>query len=377
MKIENKRLAAIIGCAVVVGAIIGVGGYILISPKTSTVSLSSGIPPVSTTSSIIVTNSSSSAGASTSAGNNSSTPAPVDMSDWKMYTNYELGFSFEYPPDLKVDTSNPAAVELTFPSSYFSTALTENDIFSVTVSATCTPQASYSDKGGDIPAQSVNVNGFTFEKSTQSGAGAGSYDDISIYQANNNDACYEIRYAAHGPNGAGAYTTDPSQAISLETAFGNDVANVRAIVDSMLSTFAFINTPAGQSEASYSAQQSQQAAGQSGSSGSSPTSGIINLSSISSSTVSVGSSVTLNGSGFLGHDTIVWISNGSVNGVLWGGMPTSDTSITSVIPVRACTQYTGASGVECPSYLILSPGTYTVSVANQNGTTDQTYIRIQ
>jgi hypothetical protein len=86
--------------------------------------------------------------------------------------------------------------------------------------------------------------------------------------------------------------------------------------------------------------------------------------------------LVLTGTGFSGSNTIVWISNGSVQGVLWSGSSSSDTSISATVPPQACTQNI-ASGATCPSYLILNPGVYTVDVVDQNGTTDQSYIRIQ
>ncbi len=113
------------------------------------------------------------------------------------------------------------------------------------------------------------------------------------------------------------------------------------------------------------------------SAGSSSSAIAINLSAVSPNPISVGGNLVLTGSGFFGNDTLVWISNGSVQGVLWEGPSSSDTSINAAVPFQACTQDEGNTGLQCPSYLVLSPGIYTVSVSNQNGTTDQVYVRIQ
>jgi len=367
MNQQSRMLLTVVIAALIIGVLLGIGGYYLGSRTStnsvSTVPISSDITPVSTTSSVIVGNQSTSTLAATS-----TSPAPVDMSDWKTYSNYELGFSFQYPPDLSVDTSNPSAVTLTFPSTYFSTVMTDSDVFSVTVSATCTPEQSFSDKTGIVPSQSTNIGGVTFTEYTQEGAGAGSHDDSMIYTTNNNNVCYTIEYHSHGPNSADAFAGNQSQINTIEASHENDAANIQNIINSIISTFAFINTPAGENEADYSTQQS--AAG----------TGLINLAAVSTSTVSVGGNLTLTGSGFSGNgatSTLVWISNGSVQGILWSGVSSSDTSITATIPTQVCTQNIGDSGATCPAYLILNPGIYTVSVSNQNGTTDPLYIHIQ
>jgi hypothetical protein len=149
----------------------------------------------------------------------------------------------------------------------------------------------------------------------------------------------------------------------------------------MIQSFAFVNTGAGENEAFYSPNMAGQAAGSggsaSGSSAGAAGNGSITIATVSPIPVSVGGNLTISGSGFSGHDTIVWISNGTVNGVLWGGMPQGDSLITATVPPQACTQYVGASGMACPSYLIINPGIYTLSVSNENGTTDPVYIKVQ
>lgn len=352
MNQQSRMLLIIVVVALAVGAVLGASGYYLgshtalhttLTMITSTSSQDTAdITPISTTSSVFVGGEAT----STSMISDSSSTVSVDMSNWKTYSSYELGFSFQYPPDLNIDTSNPSAVTLTFPSAYFSTAMTENSTFTVAVSSTCTPEQSLDANGSSISPQTTTIGGISFSE----------YNG-SIYQGNNNGVCYTIQSTLNGIN-------------------ATDTANIQAIVSDIVSTFAFISTPAGQNESSYSAQS----AASSGSNSSTGT-GLINLAAVSSSTISIGGSLTLTGSGFLGtvnsgvNNTTIWISNGSVQGALWSGVSSSDTSITTIIPTQACTQ--NLAGSACPSYLILSPGIYTVSVSNQNGTTDPIYIRIQ
>jgi hypothetical protein len=377
MNQQKKNLSVAVTLAVIAGAVFGALGYYVIarsfpaSPtnvfSTSTIS---SISPISSTSSVTADISSSSSSNQSPVSTSSSIPVPVDMSSWQTYTNYELGFSIQYPPDLTLDTSNPYSIVLSFPATYFSTTMKDSDSISVEVSATCTPVQSYSDKTGEgtIPAQSAIINGIVFTKNSQYSLGAGSHDDVDIYDAYNNSACYRITSASHGVNSASVYVTDSSQIAAMDVAHSSDAANVAAIAQAVISTFNFATTPAGENEADYAAQSTQQSISTS----------TINMRAISPNAISVGGQLALTGSAFSGHDTIIWISNGSVQGVLWGGMPTSDTLITTSVPTQVCTQYVGASGAPCPSYLVLSPGIYTVTVSNQNGTTNPPlYIRIQ
>lgn len=59
---------------------------------------------------------------SRSTNNNSSTPIPGDISDWKTYTNEQLGFKFKYPPDWNyrtvTDTSTNSSIQLFSPETY-------------------------------------------------------------------------------------------------------------------------------------------------------------------------------------------------------------------------------------------------------------------
>jgi hypothetical protein len=332
----NNKFSPVMAFAVVAGAILGAGGYYLISSFSANNSSSQIAPgdisPVSTTSSIMVGDSSTTTVATSS---QASAPRPVDMSTWKTYSNYELGFSIQYPPDLTVDVSNPSALVLTFPSSYF-VGSRETSSVSVEISSSCTM----------VPSQAVDLNGISFAKNYQ--------NNVSTYYSDNNGVCYTLAYASDG---------------------ASDATNVDDIANAMLSTFTFISTPAGENEATYSAQQSGQAT-TSVAATSTPVS-IINVTTILPDPATIGGNIAINGSGFSGNDTVVWITNGSVRGVLWSGVPISDTLITASVRNQVCTQDVSVSGAPCPSYLIINSGVYTLSVTNQNGTTNPVYIRVQ
>ena len=388
--ISNTALAIL--CGVVVGVLI----YFLFVKSSvvqiDTTSNTSGASVmISTTTqnsngtSVQTTTLSTTSTATNSTENQVSTPyAQVNTSNtssWPTYINDELGFQIKYPSDLIVDTSDPTTFKVTFPKTYFSTQMIDTDIVSISVNATCTPVVSFSDKG-DASSTNVFINGINFVKNTQYDMGAGSHTATSIYDTNNVGSCYRITFQSHGPNDAGVYVGDPATIAAMDAAHVADAAHISNVVNMMLKTFAFATTPNGENEADYPsgvwtpnpAPTSNTSSPTSGS----PTSGAgISITSVSQNPVAVGGTLTVNGQGFSGHDTIVWISNGSVNGVLWGGMPKSDNLISATVPAKACTIYTGASGASCPSYLIISPGIYTLSVANQNGTTDDTYIKVQ
>jgi hypothetical protein len=316
----------------------------------------------------------------------SSSSTAIDTSDWQTFTSYELGFSIQYPPDLTIDTSDPSAFKAAFPrTTYFSTVYADDVSLDVNVNATCTPIIAGSTV---VPTQNVTIGGVDFTKDETSDIGAGNIYDTVLYDALNNGVCYQITVVDHHANGAGLYAgDDQTQIASLTAARDSEYSHVSDIVMAMISSFNFVSTPAGENEADYSASAaanggsgSTGTAGASGAAGSSatpPSTTSIFISTVSPTTLSVGDKLTIIGQGFSGHDTLVQISNGSVQGVLWGGMPMSDTAISATIPAQVCTVYVGASGATCPSYLILNPGTYTVDVSNQNGTTDTSYISIQ
>lgn len=110
------------------------------------------------------------------------------------------------------------------------------------------------------------------------------------------------------------------------------------------------------------------------------------IDSITPTTFSVGDAITVKGKGFLGHDTLVWIytANGKdtinkIKGVLWGGMPDSDTELIIKVPMQICAEYTGASGEPCTEFITLGAGggTNEIYVENQNGKSNIQSVRIK
>jgi hypothetical protein len=302
-----------------------------------------------------------SASTSLSVASTSVPVAQIDTSAWQTFTSYELGYSIQYPPDVTVDSSNPAVFEVTFPrETYFSTVYADDVSVSVTENPTCPAN----DQGATVaPSENVVIGGVNFTKNETGDIAAGNVYDTVTYDAPNNDVCYQILFSDRHANGAGLYESDPAQIAALTTARDAEFAHVSDIVNAMISSFNFVSTPVGENEADYNASAA-------------PASAIF-ISTISSTTVSVGAKLTIIGQGFSGENTLVQISNGSVQGVLWGGVPTSDTAISTIIPDKVCTAYIATSGISCPSYLIISPGIYTIDVSNQNGTTDTVYLKVQ
>lgn len=78
----------------------------------------------------------------------------------------------------------------------------------------------------------------------------------------------------------------------------------------------------------------------------------------------IGTSITVYGknlSGFEG-DKNLWIQNISngVRGIMRGDAGSTNTSITAVLADRYCTADTSYSGLECPAYLVITPGAYKI-----------------
>lgn len=106
------------------------------------------------------------------------------------------------------------------------------------------------------------------------------------------------------------------------------------------------------------------------------------LKSITPLNVSGGSQISLSGSGFTGHDTLVWITQESAiksgkgeAGILWGGIPQNDSSINFTVPSRVCTYYTGASGKACDTFMNITDGDYVIYVQNGSGMSNYLPVR--
>ena len=344
MNTQYKNQSTMLAIIIIGVIIVVVVGYYLYS-------LSSGTPSFP-----IVTAPSTTATSTVVVATSSSQSTQIDTSSWQIYTNSELGYAIQYPVGLIIDSSAPGLFKASFPRAhYFSTVYGDDVSLSVYVNADCPPIIEGS---REAPATNITIGGIDFVKKTSGDVAAGNVYEIVGYNTLNNNACYQIIFSDHHANGAGLYENDPVKMAALTTARDTEFAHVTAIVNAMISSFTFINTPVGQDESTY-------------------TGPVISIDSVAPGTASVGNEVTISGSGFLGHDTVVWITNGSTKGVLWGGMPASDDNISTTLPAKVCTIYNGASGLPCPSYLVLVPGTYAVYVVNQNGVTDTVYLKIK
>jgi hypothetical protein len=389
MNQQKKTLPIAVTLAVLVGIALGALGFYFLMKSAS----SSGVNVnnetyIVATSTMATTSTVASTTSADNVVNATNITAPIATSTWQTYINYELGFSMQYPPDVTADdTSDPGTVTFTFPATYFSTVMKDSDSVSVVVSTTCTPVTSFSDAPANSPDSALaypqtvvvgGVNGVSFTENIQSDIGAGNHGTRFIYDTNQNNSCYRITSSAQGPNDAGVFgISDPAEIAEVNAAHTASAAYVAAIANVMIQSFTFVNTGAGENEAFYSSSAAGPANGSSD----------ITITTISPTTISIGGQLTLNGAGFSANgnqDTVVWISNGSVNGFMWSGMPQNDSLITATVPTQACTQDINAVGVSgsagsatCPSYLIINPGTYTLTVSNENGTTDPVYVKVQ
>jgi peptidoglycan hydrolase-like protein with peptidoglycan-binding domain len=97
------------------------------------------------------------------------------------------------------------------------------------------------------------------------------------------------------------------------------------------------------------------------------------INSITPASVRVGGTLTLSGSNFLGFegDKYLWVKNSTgVKGVLYGEHDGSNSSVRAVLPAKLCQIDVSYSGKDCPAYLDLIPGTYTLEAVGWGGTSN-------
>ena len=97
------------------------------------------------------------------------------------------------------------------------------------------------------------------------------------------------------------------------------------------------------------------------------------INSITPTSGPVGTTITLNGSGFLGFegDKYLWVKNSSgVKGILYGESYGADTINRATLPARLCQTDVSYSGKDCPAYLDLVPGVYTIEATGWGGTSN-------
>jgi hypothetical protein len=92
------------------------------------------------------------------------------------------------------------------------------------------------------------------------------------------------------------------------------------------------------------------------------------ITSINPSSITIGSIVTISGTnlnGFEGETNVTLTNQNGQSGVIEANsyIPAGATTLKITIPASICTVSTGLSGKPCPSYLSITPGTYSVSVS--------------
>jgi hypothetical protein len=94
------------------------------------------------------------------------------------------------------------------------------------------------------------------------------------------------------------------------------------------------------------------------------------ITSILPTPATVGSNIIVTGknlNGFEG-DKNIWIKNGAgQKGIIYGERDNLTTTIKFTLADKYCAVDTSYSGVPCPSYITITPGSYLVFVENQNG----------
>jgi len=199
-----------------------------------------------------------------------------------------------------------------------------------------------------VSGDAVNINGISFTKTTGSGASGGMESgsiDGSYCVVNNNLSYNFIFFNIYN-------RVDPKIAKpNTETAIKEFDQEMKLL------DFKFIDN----TSSSVSAE---------------PQSVVLN--SLSPYSVSTGSSITIQGKGFMQIPPLalqqndLWKNSPHVqvnirsypenafvkSGILWSGNPTSDTSLTVSIPSRICS----GNSNPCKFYTILNPGEYTISV---------------
>jgi hypothetical protein len=256
--------------------------------------------------------------------------------DWLSYINEESGFRVSYGPAWK-KLAMDSGVAFDLPIDIYGTSTVQEVRFSVqVVPETCkVPDTS---NHHDV----VGMNGIDFTHSTGGDAAMMHRYANESYSVERDDSCYTISYDSSVVNPDAYVNTD-------KTGANNDTVLAATSRDfsTFVHSFAFLASQVGSREDT------------------------VELKSVSPLSASVGKNVTLSGSLFSGHDTLVWMypeAEGSPGKfVLWGGMPSSDSSMDITIPATACRQYTGASGLPCTSSATITAGHYFVYVQNQNG----------
>jgi hypothetical protein len=175
----------------------------------------------------------------------------VSTTTWQTFSSFELGYSLAHPADVtSVDTGDPRSLTFVFPKTYFSTEMKDDVTVAIYAAATCEPVAMSNGPEGEI-AENVMVHGINFVRNTQDDAAAGNRYHTVTYDVFRNKVCYRITFFVHGANGAGLYVSEPAEVKAMQAMHDAELGYVTRIFETMLSSFTFIDTPAGENEATH------------------------------------------------------------------------------------------------------------------------------
>jgi len=304
---------------------------------------------------------------------------PITPTANALYRNSQYGIQFSYPSSYTVksgsaglqggnygiypeDTSATSLVTIEMPGSFYPNTGFEGAALNVSVNPSLSSSQCYALVNPNIvsgrPSQGTkSVDGVTFNWVVGGGAAAGTSNTEGHGAGYTNGICYEVN--------AGAQYSDITPDGVTQSPFSDSV--LTSALNSVFATVVF-STPS--------------------TCGITPGSNItcpivptpvsgVSINSIQPSSGPIGTTLTITGSGFKqgsafigdSNDT-VWITNGSVKGVLGSYQAQSDTSITARISGAVCEVNNAYSGLPCSSLMTLNPGSYWIYVANGNGTSN-------
>ncbi|MFA5062047.1 MAG: hypothetical protein WC526_02790 [Patescibacteria group bacterium] len=124
---------------------------------------------------------------------------------WNTYASTKDGYKISYPPEfnLKDDNiflvdHNATGTEIDFPSTYTTGTNLREAYVGITNRKVATPADCYASfNGGENSSSTVTINGITFNKIDESGAGAGNYYEDVRYAVVKGDSCYNVALFMH------------------------------------------------------------------------------------------------------------------------------------------------------------------------------------
>lgn len=171
----------------------------------------------------------------------SSTPdniiSTVDVKNWKIYDNQELGYSIKYPGDLIVNYDTLSLI-LAFPKDkYFNWPLLDDVKLTLVSTSTCSLVTASSSE--------ITVNDIKYKVSRSNDAAMGTVYKKDSYEIYGNNACYIITMDSKGTNGSGFYVDDPSLIKKYDNQHKLDLDKVMSVVYGILGSFEIKNIDSG------------------------------------------------------------------------------------------------------------------------------------